>query len=58
LLLATSEKGKVATEKGTNNEGREANDEGKTIGKIETECCNFVEKFLVKDTICEFELEV
>ncbi|WP_157446746.1 hypothetical protein [Capnocytophaga sp. oral taxon 335] len=31
LLLATSEKGKVATEKGTNDEGREANDEGKAM---------------------------
>ena len=31
LSLATSEKGKVATEKGTNNEGREANEEGKAM---------------------------
>ena len=31
LLLATSEKGKVATEKGINDEGREANDEGKEM---------------------------
>ena len=31
LSLATSERGKVATEKGTNDEGREANDEGKEM---------------------------
>jgi len=27
-------------------------------GNIKTECGNFVEKHLVKDTICEFESEV
>ena len=31
LLLATSERRKVATEKGTNDEGREANEEGKAM---------------------------